>query len=274
MKTKSEVVYRFIESEIQPGDILLSTDKTSMLSWGIRKATQSPYSHAAICYSPPEFIEAISTGVSRINVMRFFVEDRSCVEIRRLRSDYPTSTEFSMRAAEEAAWYLGNNYWTIGALSSLSSKTSRRQINSVFCSHLVASAYEAAGVRLVEGKSAEKIIPADIERSLILENVGDSILKPVDYDVACLWGIPLENGFGLSPHRHETDTSRQVRDYVNAWLKKRGLPEQQNFYQLLNFMRDFPGETIRLEMDEIFCSGLKKSGYLDILANKDWNIYC
>lgn len=266
MQPKSEVVYIFMESALQQGDILLSRDNTAKRSSFIRTVTKSPYSHAAICHRTTEFLEAISTGVSRINVLRFFVEDMSCIAIMRLRTDYPKHTELAAHAADEATLYLGNDYWMLGALTATLTNTSRRKRNSVFCSHLVASAYAAAGITLVKGKSAAKITPADIARSPILENVTNSIMKPVKHDTEYLWGIPFEYDLSYTPHRIEICTSTNVRDYVNAWLRGRGLPEQQNFYQLLNFLRDFPDETIRREIDEICCSGLKKEGYLELLA--------
>jgi len=265
MQAPNNLVYRFIESAIRPGDILLSTDRTAKASNLIRKATRSPYSHAAICCNPPEFLEAIGTGVSRLNVTRLFVQDKSYVAIMRLKADFQRNAETALNAARAAGFYLGNDYWKSGALSSLFSMTPARKRNAVFCSHLVATAYEEAGVELVQDTSSEKITPALIAASPILENVTDSVLEPIAYGSAILWGKPLEKGLGDSPHRNEVDASRKVRDYVNAWLREHDLPEQENFHQLLNFLRDFPSEAIRQAMDAFFVLGVREAGYLEVL---------
>lgn len=264
MKLQCKVVYRFIESALRPGDILLSTNPTSITSWSIRAATRSPYSHAAICYRPPEFLEAIPAGVPRFNVTKFFIEDLSRVAIRRLKTDSLTSPEFAA-IAQEAQQYFGNDYWTLGALTALWPKIQPGKGKSVFCSHFVASTYEAAGIKLVQGKAAENVTPADIAESQSLETITNLVLKPVSYDAALLSGIPFEKGSGDSPHRKEIVKALEVRDQVNLWLRSQGLPEQANFNDLLNFLRDSLSETRRQEMDKIFSWALEETGYLEVL---------
>ena len=268
MKLQCKVVYRFIESAIRPGDILLSTNPTSITSWSIRAITRSPYSHAAICYRPPEFLEAIPAGVPRFNVTKFFIEDLSRIAIRRLKTDSLTTSPEIAVIAQEAQQYFGNDYWTLGALTALWPRIQPGKGKSVFCSHFVASAYEAAGIKLVQGKAAENVTPADIAESQILETVTNLVLKPVSYDAALLSGIPFEKGSGDSPHRKEIVKALEVRDQVNLWLRRQGLPEQANFNDLLNFLRDSLSETRRQEMDKIFSRALEETGYLEVLHQR------
>jgi hypothetical protein len=197
--------------------------------------------------------------------MRFFVEDLSCVTILRLKMDSLTNTKIATCAAKEAARYLSNDYWTPGALTAFSPKTPRRERKEVFCSHLVASAYEAAGIRLVQSKTTDKVTPADLAASPLLVSVTHVVLKPVAYDIARLWGTSLEQGLSDRPHIDEIVKAREVRDQVNKWLRDRKLPEQANFYELLNFLRDSLSGRKQQDMDEVFSRALQETGYLKIL---------
>lgn len=261
-----KLVYKFNESAMRVGDILLSTDQTAKASKAIRIATNSPYSHAAICNKPPEFLEAIGSGVSRLNMTRFFVRDRSCVAILRLATNCQERTIIAAKAAENADQYLGNDYWLTGALASLGRVKPARARDAVFCSQLVAIAYENAGIRLCEDKSPEKVVPADLAASGMLENVTDDVLEPVALSYAILWGVPLDEGLSKSRHQCEIEISRQLRNQVNVWLKKQGLPEENNFFKLLNTLRDLPSETQREEMDIIFRDAADRTKYFDIIS--------
>jgi hypothetical protein len=81
------------EDLLQPGDIVLSRTRT-FSSWLIRRATASPFSHAALVFLLPRrdeqlgnafLLESVSTGVGLANLRSYVTgRSRSQIAIRRL----------------------------------------------------------------------------------------------------------------------------------------------------------------------------------------------
>lgn len=84
-------MHRIDTSKLRRGDLILSTDRSSPISYCIRLATRSPFSHVALCTAPPFVVEAIGVGVARLTLERVLVKDRRNVAVLRPVDDCGTS---------------------------------------------------------------------------------------------------------------------------------------------------------------------------------------
>ncbi len=259
-------VYRFKSGALRAGDIMLCTHQTAKSSKIIRWKTRSRFSHAAICCVPPEFLEAIPKGVCRFNADKFFF--RNTVDVCVLRAKTDLAPARISAAIEEALRHLGNPYWKVGAATSVRPWEFRTKRSAVFCSQLVSLAYRKAGITLLDGVIPEKTVPGALERSPQLVDVTNDVLEPIALETAQLWLVPYGEGESTSPHQEEVVKGQEVRDRVNAWLRRNGYPEQVNFHGLLNTLRDGVAAEARPYMDAVFLQALDESGYLRLVDAK------
>jgi hypothetical protein len=93
--------FAVIGDALLPGDVLLTTNPKSPLSFAIRKATKSPYSHAIICVNPPWCVESIGYGVLRFMINRFLLTEKENIRVFRLK-DRDTRADKAQAAANYA----------------------------------------------------------------------------------------------------------------------------------------------------------------------------
>jgi hypothetical protein len=262
---ENEVVYRFSKSALCVGDVMLSRHQTAIVSKAIRVATWSRFSHAAICHRPPEFLEAIPSGVCRFTGARFFFRNPKSIAVLRLKPSFGVSPEALRAAIEEALRFLGNDYSVSAAIGTAVPWTISPRNNGVFCSQLVAGAFQRANVSLFRGRRPSKITPGAIHRCRAFEDVTEQVLEPVAHHVASLFLIPYGEGSYASRHGHEVLVGRKVRDQVNEWLATQHLPVQPNFHELWNMLRDGVSGVQQRVMDRVFTEALMSSGYLHLV---------
>lgn len=160
--------------ELQPGDILLtsnreSEDKQGMKQSGaIRRATKGNFSHAMICSTPPTFVEAIGSGVSTLSLARCFAYDLN--NVRLLRHPDPA---IARRAAQLVQDEIGRDYSVARAVRSVFpiALLDRVDDHGIFCSALVAQVFSVAGSSLFASTPVDRTTPATIERLHGLEDI-------------------------------------------------------------------------------------------------------
>jgi hypothetical protein len=205
---------RFIlASKIRPGDILLTSESWFPKSnrevvWGLRAATLSRFTHAAVFMtrlglletaSPDECSELTIKPVVKDSRGRLLIalDDEIAVVLRpRPRAVGQANSDperFSKTIASAVLAYLGREYPQIGALETAALRPFRgvaaqllrkyggtgRQpalFERWFCSGLVARAYEDAGLPLAD-KPPEEISPGTISRSEKLQRVSGAIIR-------------------------------------------------------------------------------------------------
>ena len=116
---------RFRLVDLEPGDILFSTNPNSLESNVIRRATRSPFSHVAIYRGEFNFLEAADFGVSNFNHKRFGIHSDKNVRLFRLRSDAGGRHAVAALAAQAAEKYRELDYWTPGAILSAFKKANK-----------------------------------------------------------------------------------------------------------------------------------------------------
>jgi cell wall-associated NlpC family hydrolase len=179
--------------ELQAADILLSTGDAAV-SWVIRGATVSRFSHAALYVGDGDIVEAIAEGVVRQSLEKAMGDDTLVVAYRRIGISAAQARQVVRYVME--AKNAGKKYDALGAVGAGVTSPSGFAIGmfvspivtigavhadlanrldpeaKFFCSELVALAFEKAGVPLGRG-SAASTSPADIERSHVLNLIGE-----------------------------------------------------------------------------------------------------
>jgi hypothetical protein len=183
MSSHAISVYAFDIDRVMPGNILLTRvdfslkDTKSYVGAIIQRLTDSPFSHAALCIDYGMFIEAIGTGVCRLAIMATGAHKKENLRLLRLKdsaaSDASAKASEAARIAQE---YVLRGYSKRGAVGVKFPVFSDPQRAQLFCSQLVARAYEEVKQELVANKKSHEVHPGDLERSEVLEDVTDSAI--------------------------------------------------------------------------------------------------
>lgn len=177
-------------SDLRLADILLSTGEAAV-SYAIRGATVSRFSHASLYIGDGQIVEAIGSGVTR-QTLRDAMSDDTLVSVyRRLRM----SDAQAQQVVRYVKQQVGESYDYSGALGGGVTSPSGFIVSlflspivtvagigadlynradpeaSFYCSELVALAFERANVPL--GSGAASTTPADISHSHVLNYMGD-----------------------------------------------------------------------------------------------------
>jgi hypothetical protein len=139
---------------------------SGLISRGIRTVEGGEYSHALIFLGNTDFLEAVGIGARVISYVRVPISDP--LDWIVLRHPDP---QIAQHAADKARNLAHKEYGTAAALRSKTPFPLRGDPTSIFCSQLVAEAFERAGETLVKGKHPSQVTP-----KLLHEN---STLKPL-----------------------------------------------------------------------------------------------
>jgi len=165
---------------LQPGDIILTTDRDSILAKGIRKGSGSPFSHAMIYIGDGKVVEAANFGTGDVrDLVRPSKEALDVrVGVRPLKealegSDYtvtyrhPDLTLGKAQSMIMTALSMVGTKYDIGAIISPSPDLCKiNDLNSeYFCSELVAYLFKTEGIFLTE-KSPGCTTPGDIAETV------------------------------------------------------------------------------------------------------------
>src|SRR5450830_354974 len=225
---------------LKVGDIVLTTT-TAPISKVIRFATSSDISHAMVCVEHSSVIDATSQGVQARNIQRMFFEPGCVVHVLRLRM--AMSDEQLAAVKNFLRGKIGTQYSKKEAIQTVLG--GRQQwTKKQFCSRLVAQAFAAAGIQLVDDPNF--CSPASIKNSQLLVAAGDATV-PVTPEEASQWeGIE--------------DIPQMMRHAINAVLDSARVlnPGIQTFDDLHVHLIAHP------EDDAALCRALEASGYLSI----------
>lgn len=150
---------------MEPGDVVLETGH-GPTSVAIRLFDWGRYSHALIWLDGTDFLEAVGEGVRTITFARFLIRNPKDWLVLR----HPDRS-IGARAATEARVFAHMLYDRSGAIATKLPGNHEPNPVAMFCSQVIASAYENAGAPLV-GKVSHRVTPNGLRRR--------SVLKPVD----------------------------------------------------------------------------------------------
>ena len=163
---KQQDAWVVVPDELQVGDVLVSTTE-SIISTGIRLATRTEVSHAAIHVGGGFIIEAVDAGVRRIHVRSLVYPEEDFVHV--LRPSRASVVQCNI-ASEHARSLVYRPYSVRGAIGSVAPFCRAPDDPGRFCSQVVAEAFARALIPMTR-KASERVTPADILQSRALERV-------------------------------------------------------------------------------------------------------
>jgi Permuted papain-like amidase enzyme, YaeF/YiiX, C92 family len=149
----TQSVWIFDVAHLRPGDVVLERG-SGVVSRAIQTADRGKYSHALIFLGGTDFLEAVRVGARVISYVRVGIADPSAWVVFR----HPNA-ETAQRAANKARHLAHKAYGVVAAARSILPVRFKDDPSQIFCSQLVAVAYERAGANLVDGKEARQITP-------------------------------------------------------------------------------------------------------------------
>jgi hypothetical protein len=259
---------------LRVGDILLTRADTAS-SISIRMVSGAPelsgldrwvieeFSHAAIYAAEGIFVEAVTSGVSRLAIRQTAVRDRDNVRILRLKPQVPDGEAFAARAGALAPEFLYRRYAEFKQfLATLRHDLRDSTRLRLFCSQLVGAAYAEAGLPLFDDVLPEKLTPGRLTRSPLLENVTDRCLQPVLTDKPPAFYLDGRHGPERELHA-EVKAFQAVlkgKEVVRA-LKRLGIRERPaTLLALQRILLDTRDE----RLDEAIRKGLHEHGYREV----------
>lgn len=235
-------------SMLQEGDIVLTANK-SMASKGIRLATLSTYSHAAI-HVGGTLIEATLSGVFSKNPQRLIFDSSEHVAIYRyhriLTDDEKESICYHARSKVGSLYALPEAI-TVKARSALKMKETRKQ----FCSRLVALAYSENHIDLKNLRYPAYCTPKQLSLCKAFSQVKGIIKEASQAEIDFL---------------NNEDPLIKNQESTFSWLNKtRRLVENENLsniydIQTVNDVSDFLLE--KPNFDKEICNYLDETDYL------------
>lgn len=237
---------RLNEKTLKVGDIILTTTAAAV-SKAIRVATRSDISHAMVYVEDRSVIDATSEGVQARNTQRLLFEDDCKIYALRLRDGI--STDQLRAVCMFVRSKIGTQYATKEAVRTVVGGA-REWTRKQFCSRLVAQAFEAAGVRLVDNPNF--CAPADLKSSPLLVEVENPAVLMPEQELAVWEG--------------RADVPQMMRNAINAVFDgaRRKSSDIQTFDDLHIYLATHP------EDDGYFCELLESSGYLTVWQAEQW----
>lgn len=225
---------------LQTGDIVL-TATTGKVSKVVRKASNGIVSHAMICVQNGSTIDSTDAGVQASNIQRELYEPDDTVFVLRLRE--PLDVVRLNQLIDFARSEIGTRYSKIEAARAVLPGPKPRT-RKMFCSRLVARAYAAAGVQLVD--DPDYCSPEDLRASPLLVELLDAT-ELVSPEELAAWDArpnPI-----AEMHRMQNEILGVARALD---------PSVENFNDLDSFVQRHP------EHDETIAAAYRDSGYLDL----------
>jgi hypothetical protein len=228
-KNRKQSVWIFDVSRLRPGDVVLERG-SGFFSRVIQTADCGKYSHALIFLGGTDFLEAVGVGARVISYVRIAIADPSDWVVLR----HPNA-ETARRAAHKARHLAHKTYGMIAAARSILPGRFEDDSSRIFCSQLVATAYERAGAKLVTGKEARQITPRLLyERSSLRQLKSLPIRKPIGRKVPAL---------DRDAHYAETGVAREMR--ISQSVYKAVQPELDRLINALE-VRPRPGNLVEV----------------------------
>lgn len=228
-----------IES-LRPGDIIL-TARPGKGSKFIRGMTGGLVSHAMICVEQGSFIDSTMDGVQARNVQREFFENDENVFAFRLKSPLPD--HLVSQVVDYARSQIGTRYSLAEAVV-LVTGGPRLRTKRLFCSRLVARAYQSVGIQLVPDQ--DYCSPEDLRISPLLVELELQIETIAQDEIEAMARRP-------NPIAMTHTVQNQVLDFARSLDAS-----VETFQDLDQVINDHP------EWDSRIADVLQRSGYLDL----------
>lgn len=253
-------------SNLQPGDIMLSTVPNNPISTAIRLAINAPFSHAAIFWRNLTFLEAGSAGICNYNILIRAIGNKDNVRVLRLK---PSSggADKARLAADAASRYMGREYWIEGAVASPLRTGISNPEGRLYCSHFVAQAYFDIGVQLCNTAEPNCVTPKDILDSEILFDVTDEILYVATTVEMSREMILIDGPTVSTPHVDLREATNAIMIDVRSLYAHYGLAVPKTLHHAMAILVTEQDLDTRKEVDDEFASLLLKAQY-ELLAEK------
>jgi hypothetical protein len=251
--------YMLDPERLMSGDVILSTQKGAV-SLLIRIGTRSPFSHASIYLGGGLYAEAVGLGV-RVRPVATMIKNR--MKVLRLAANSsrdPVAT--ALKASESVNNYIHAPYWVTGAMLAIYRTTVLERRHRLFCSQLVAQAYEDAGLRIVPSLDPTKVTPASLAASSAFQDISASAVRRI-------WLIPdfVVGSHLVSLVDQETMMFQDMHLDAVDWFKERGIKVPQDWASMVLFLGEDSNESIRSELDLALMSVLGRHGYTKLLKD-------
>lgn len=257
--------FRFKWQSVEPGDIICSTIPKNLVSQAIRLLTWSNFSHLSLCVEPQGCVEA-SENVARFSLLHIGCIDANNVKVLRLRNDACTDARAVRQlAGQNGETFVGQPYWTQGAYRALFRIQPPAWQPGAFCSHLVAKAYQEAGLNIIPSVRPEHVTPDHVAKSQLFEDISQIVLEP--FEVALMpymEYLDAERSID-TPHLKETALGLEVcgdiaKDFKTLCKKTpRSLSEAQMI--VVGAHKEDP--QLALKLDALLARRLNKYHFVD-----------
>lgn len=258
------IYYAVDHSKLLEGDIILSTNPKSFISWTIRKITKSDYSHATLCIDPPWCVESVGYGVPRFVISRFLINNEKNIKILRLdrRSD---RADIAEKAARYADNQVTRKYATKDVVTSLFRAIPQFEKGKFFCSQLVAESYFHAGLELLPGKESLKISPGDLAQSKELVEITDQCLRKAEESDKLNCSGFLDGADVSTPIAEEVLLKQKIIEKLTPILKRFSV-EAETYDDLLQVLTQGwnSNEPWVPTVDEALANAILSSGLLNL----------
>lgn len=263
-------------TRLQLGDIVLSTITEEINSRVIRFVTRGPFSHAAICLSPFELIEAVPNGLRRQSVLGFATHDPSLIRV--LRVDWTKigqTDEVVLEMTKKLGYFLedalGLEYNTKGAFFSILGGIAKKSDGeSYFCSEFVARAYEEIDLPLFKRKKSQNVTPNLLQESEILSDITEKALLRLDPGVNLGdLGIYVKEQGDNSPRLtdFENISKQNILRIMQSFCKRRNIDKPKSFEELQKVLvRLDKGNRMEdaSDYDQMFIQCMQSQGLLSL----------
>ena len=242
--------------KLRPGDIILSTERaidSSIIRW----STWSDYSHAAIYLGDGLYAEAVDLGVRGRSVTTIVKEH---LKVIRLKGG-PEAEDAARRAAGRIDHYYHLPYALGSALMALFGRVPSADERALFCSQLVAQAYQDVGVAVVPGQLPVKISPQMLATSPLFEDVTASTA----FRTRAVAEHLLRKDFETLGDREVVSVEKMYQE-LRPLFVSRAIPVPKDWYRMLRFMADVDNEEFQEKLDGACLNALKNSGYIQLLG--------
>ncbi|GEM_PF-6596287 len=169
-------LWRFDPAGLVAGDVVLERGP-GRLSKLIMWVDGGNYSHALLWLGGTDFLEAVGTGVRVISFARVLVSNPDDWLMLRLPGN-PVAAAEAVTHARNMAHKL---YDRVGAISTKIPLRDGANPIALFCSQLVATAYEMAGIQLVAKVPASKVTPNMLHQRSVLVVMAPTPLVELDF---------------------------------------------------------------------------------------------
>lgn len=238
--------WMFDRSALQKGDILFT--RSEFTGTGIAKATKGNFGHVML-YLDDMVIHADLKGVYSKNTQRILMNKKERLAAFRLKESL--SSQHIERIESFARSRVGSIYSIKEAVQSLKNRTNeivhRYELNTQFCSRLVAQSFADAGINLVD--DFDFCTPNEIAKSHLLTEVGNAVIQAGVEDIE----FSKTEDYNLQLQKETYKWLEKVRELA----EKRHLKPVKSQTDVGQMVLDYP------KLDGEICSFIRETKYLD-----------